>query len=69
MRKAGVRVLHRVLQACFVGRCFYRHKEEHEMSSYCDAVGVCSKCCGVDSVFILIEYYCRLSCDALYFGI
>ena len=39
------------------------------MSSYRDAMEVCSKSRGVVSVFILIEYYCRLSCDAIYFGI
>jgi hypothetical protein len=46
----------------------YLHKQEHKVSSYCDAVEVCCKRCGADLVFILIEYYCRFSCDAVYFA-
>ena len=39
------------------------------MSSNREAMEACSKSCGVVSVFILIDYDCRLSCDAVYFGI
>jgi len=39
------------------------------VSSFCSAMEVYSKSRGVDSIFILIEYYCRFGCDAVYFGI